>query len=140
MNDMKTPITDVAEYELQEAYDGYDGLSSAPTKVVNPESMRALEIKYNETLSSLRKLESELLSLANGDKLLPEASNNTLIIEEYIRNLNDKIIFANDVLEEVKGAAHSKALLGGSPDEYLGALLKVGSLAGQGLAKLKKHE
>jgi len=91
--------------------------------------------------NKIQKLESEMLNLANGDKLLPEASNNALIIEECIQNLNDKINFANDVLEEVKGAAHSRALLGGSPDEYLGALLKVSSLAGQGLVKLRgTHE
>lgn len=178
----KTPITDAAEYELQEAYDGYDGLSSAPTKVVNPDDMRALEIKYNEAQRQLNlqqesieklviqrekmtelayeqngkatELRKELdvykedLKQAAGELMLPlpEPGSDMAricvvnrLLKYDIEKLNKNINFTNDVLEEIKGAAHSKALLGGSPDEYLGALLKVSSLAGQGLAKLKNQ-
>jgi hypothetical protein len=243
----KTPITDAAEYELQEAYDGYDGLSSAPTKVVNPESMRALELKYNEVKAKLEVHENDL-QLAAGELMLPlpepgsnmarvcgvnrllkyeigklisERNNLKAIIKDdcdtdsrareialkvlpmksvhgdsygvptlmdiveqlvlrieglnkilkiyddqyvhknevgkirgeldsalrqlecqkrLVKESGDKIIRANDILEEIKGSAHGRALLGGTQDTYLWTILKIDSLAGQALANLNKNE
>lgn len=79
MNFTKTPITDAAEYELQEAYESYDGLSSAPTKVVNPESMRELEIKYNEIKAKLEVNENNLRLV---DKSLSDSFCKNFIFDE----------------------------------------------------------
>jgi len=137
----KTPITDAAIYEEDT---GYNGL----VKVVSPESMRALEIKYNEVKAKL-EVHENFFQLAAGELMLPlpEPGSDMArvcvvnrLLKYEIDKLNDKLIFANDILEEIKGAAHGRALLVGSQDEWLGTVLKIDSLAGQCLVGLNKNE
>jgi len=142
----KTPITDAVEY----ADENYHPLAgSYPAQmIVRAEDMRALEIKYNEVEAKLEVYENDL-QLAAGELMLPlpELGSDMArvcvvnrLLKYEIDKLNDKLVFANDILEEIKGAAHGRALLGGSQDEWLGTVLKVDSLAGQCLAGLNKNE
>jgi hypothetical protein len=60
--------------------------------------------------------------------------------KRLVKELNDKVIFANDILNQIGNAAHGRALLGGMQEEYLGTVLKINCLAGQGLTKLIRED